>query len=254
MRAVALLTLVAGCFNPDYTGSDFLCTGDQPGRCPSGFSCVGGHCVVPGTTPAIAIAAPTEGDQVEGTFNLAVEIQNFTINAAHENQAPVPGEGHWHWFADGEYQASVFTNSVAITIGDAPLLEPGNRRLKAELFNNDHTPLDPEVFAEVNVCASDGGPTICIVSPPPGEVVQGTSIPVMVEVLHFTLDTTVAEGHGHWNVWVNGTATGDHFFTTSGTAAIPAGSGDYTILVELVSNGDASLDPPRKASVTVTRQ
>jgi len=248
MRALVLFTAVAGCFDPDYSG--FLC---QESGCPKGYDCVGGQCVERGnepTLPEIEILEPADGDMLDATleFELSVDIRNFDINPDHGSDS-VPGEGHWHWFIDGVYQAGV--DPETITVGP---LDAGCRILRAELRENNHDALDPVVFNEVEVYSTDGLPTICIVSPDAGETVP-SEFELSVDIRDFVLDNSPAEGHGHWHLWVDDSMIDAHFLEESETITV-VGAGAHEIMAELVRSDESALglDPPRTATVTITVQ
>jgi len=248
MRNLLFLTLVGGCFNPDLSESMFTCTA----KCPSGFDCVAGECVRPGTSPTITIVEPDDGDELDAAldFTLAVEIVNFDLNPTIPDDL-VEGQGHWHWFIDDVYQAGVSDTEIA-----ASPLEAGCHVLKVDLRQNNHEAVAPIASNQVSVYSSDGGPTICIVTPPAGETVEPGEIAVAVDVRDFVLDEAVAAGNGHWHVWVDEDQADDHFFTESGTVTIPSEAGPHRIKAELVGNSDTGphppIVPPRTATVVVT--
>ena len=77
-------------------------------------------------------------------------------------QAPVDGEGHIHFYIDVEEipttpgkpavtaDASTY-HAAATTSYTWPDVEAGEHTLAVQLVNNDHTPLEPPVTAEVTV-------------------------------------------------------------------------------------------------------
>jgi len=246
MRNVLFFTLVAGCFNPDLSDSMFACTAE----CPSGFECVAGTCIRAGTSPTIAILEPADGDELDANLELelSVQIENHELNPNFPDD-PVDGQGHWHWFIDDVYQAGVSTTMIT-----AAPLGAGCHILKVDLRQNNHEAVDPPVSDQVSVYSSDGGPTICIDSPPAGETVLAGEIVVMVDVRDFVLDDAVTDGHGHWDVWVDEAGPSGHFLTGSGTVTIPNEAGPHRIKAELVNSEDDPLVPPRSATVVVTVQ
>lgn len=252
MRNLLFFTLVAGCFNPDLTDSMFACTAE----CPSGFECLAGECVRPGTTPSITILEPANDKNLsaEIAFTLSVQVENLNLHPTIPDEA-AEGEGHWHWFIDDVYQAGVATESI-----EADPLDPGCHILKVDLRQNDHVEVDPPVSDQVSVYSSDGGPTICIVTPPVGENLSSGENLLEVDVRNFVLDDTLVEGHGHWHAWVDNTVveTGpdepEHFFTDSATITLPNAAKPVEIKAELVDNNEDPLDAPRSATVTVTVQ
>ncbi len=111
--------------------------------------------------PSVAIVEPADGATVPaGDVTVTVEVSNFEV-VDNLNAPAAPGEGHVHFYIDvadlpttpgqpavsaqGTYHASATTT---YTWPDVP---PGEHTFAVQLVNNDHTPLDPPVVAEVTV-------------------------------------------------------------------------------------------------------
>ena len=92
---------------------------------------------------AIEISSPEDGDTVATTFDLEVEIDDFTLAPDKVEGANAAGEGHYHVWVDGEY----FVAGVAEVTSVAGL-EVGEHELMVSLQNNDHTDLVPAVKSE----------------------------------------------------------------------------------------------------------
>lgn len=92
---------------------------------------------------AIEISSPEDGDTVATTFDLEVEIDDFTLAPDKVEGANAEGEGHYHVWVDGEY----FVAGVAAVTSVAGL-EVGEHELMVSLQNNDHTDLAPVVKSE----------------------------------------------------------------------------------------------------------
>jgi hypothetical protein len=249
MRKLIFVSLVTGCYDPDFSESMFACSEADP-RCPDGQECRANQCVPEGTGPSmsITITEPEEDAMLEADqqFTLAVAITGLTLNENFPDD-PVDGQGHWHWFIDDVYQAGVGTTETT-----ADPLEAGCHILKVDLRQNNHEAVDPPVSDQVSVYSNDGGPTICIASPPAGETVDPGKIAVDVDIRNFVLDDTIADGHGHWHAWIDETLVDAHFSTTGATVTIPSATGEHTIKAELVDNEENPLSPPRTATATVT--
>lgn len=114
-----------------------------------------------GGAPSVAIVEPADGAVVPaGDVAVTVQVSNFDI-VDQLSAPPVPGEGHVHFYIDvaelptapgqpavsaqGTYHAS------ATTTYTWPDVAPGEHTFAVQLVNNDHTPLDPPVVAEVTV-------------------------------------------------------------------------------------------------------
>lgn len=111
--------------------------------------------------PAVDITAPADGATVPaGDVTVTVEASNFEV-VDRLNADPAPGEGHVHFYMDvdqipttpgqpavsaqGTYHASATTSYTWTDVA------PGEHTFAVQLVNNNHTPLDPPVVAEVTV-------------------------------------------------------------------------------------------------------
>lgn len=104
------------------------------------------HLFVSPDRPDITITYPGDQWGVSGAFDLSVSAENFTFDAASMGGAAVPGVGHWSVLVDG-VQVAESASPTASLSG----LAPGDRVLRVQLENNDHTPLDPPVYSEITV-------------------------------------------------------------------------------------------------------
>lgn len=104
------------------------------------------HLFVSDTRPDISITHPGDGWGVAASFELSVLPDHFTLDPANMGGTNSPGSGHWAVSVDDV----VFAESATGTVGISGLLA-GDRRIRVELENNDHTPLDPPVWTEITV-------------------------------------------------------------------------------------------------------
>ena len=130
IRALLLLGLVAGtpaCDPPPYDTS--------------------------GGAPSIRIIFPESSTEVVycSTFQVSVAVENFTLSEADYGGANVDGEGHWH-LLDGDTVLKATADEYAYIPTDMPLSD-GDHVIKAELVQNDHQPLTPEIswISEITV-------------------------------------------------------------------------------------------------------
>ena len=108
-----------------------------------------------GTAPSITIVSPRAGAQ-GGQFDMVVSVSSFDLRPVPTSPGVVAGQGHIHYLVDGKpAEGDYATAAKNFTFKG---LATGNRTLRAELVNNDHTSLSPPVFAEVKVQATSGGP------------------------------------------------------------------------------------------------
>jgi hypothetical protein len=122
--------------------------------------------------PAISILTPRAGAELRpGGITVAVSIQNFFVVTA--GGIPARGQGHLHYYLDttiptvpgapavapeGRYYKESTETSVLWKS-----LPPGVHTFGVQLVNNDHTPFEPPVTAEL---------TVNIPAPPPAEPVS----------------------------------------------------------------------------------
>lgn len=94
--------------------------------------------------PKLTFVQPQQDESLSGPDVTAeVEIKNFKI-VNRLGQDPKKGEGHIHWIVDnGEAIPSTSDTFVATR------LTSGEHTIVAELHQNNHSPLDPPVTADV---------------------------------------------------------------------------------------------------------
>ena len=108
--------------------------------------------------PMIRIVSPKSGAAVSGSFDVVVEVTNFTLSCPLFGKPDLPGYGHWHlnWDATTGPMMGMMTMAGmscrqtfrASTAG----FKPGSSHtLIALLAGNSHEPLMPEVADRVPV-------------------------------------------------------------------------------------------------------
>ena len=100
----------------------------------------------PTAAPPLAILPPTEGQIVTSTVTVRVQVTNFNLAPGAIGGANNPGEGHWHILVDGSLIQPVGTESVNLAG-----LALGQHTIKADLHNNDHSPVTPLVESTIHV-------------------------------------------------------------------------------------------------------
>lgn len=115
----------------------------------------------PAPGPTVAIAEPEDDATIQaGDVEVSVDAEHFEV-VDKLGEAAVEGEGHVHFYLDAEdiptapgepavteegtYHASATTSHTWTGV------EPGEHTFGVQLVNNDHTPLEPPVTAEVTV-------------------------------------------------------------------------------------------------------
>ncbi|HYZ91430.1 MAG TPA: DUF4399 domain-containing protein [Actinomycetota bacterium] len=111
---------------------------------------------------AVSISEPADGSTVEaGEVKVTVAAESFNV-VDKLGQDPVAGEGHVHFYFDVDeipttpgqpaVTADAATYHAAATTSYTwPDVEAGEHTFGVQLVNNNHTPLEPPVTAEVTV-------------------------------------------------------------------------------------------------------
>jgi len=102
-------------------------------------------------TAASVTASADPTTIVDGTTDLTVAVENFTLVDPGTHTTNVPGEGHYHVYLDdatgGDYLTNDYQSPVHLTVNTTA----GPHTLRVELHNNDHSVLTPIVEDIVNV-------------------------------------------------------------------------------------------------------
>jgi len=200
--------------------------------------------------PGISITSPAAATAIGLNFTVVtVATQNFSI--VDKGGLPnVAGEGHWHLVLDGALY-NMFYGPSGVVLA----LAGGTHTIRAELAQNDHTPLASPAFDIVTVTVGGLMPTLSIASPAAGAVLYGNSTDVTVAIANFTLAPSkvgqaAVNGEGHWHVFVDGVYSGNTAtlsFTLAGLAP-----GDHVVMAQLFNNDHTPLAVEVSASVSIT--
>jgi len=130
--------------------------------------------------PAVTITEPMEGANLtNASIAVNVTVDSFTI-VDKMGEAPVPGEGHIHYFIDVPVPTEPGIPAIIGTLGNETIsttntswtfenVTDGMHNVSAMLVNNDHTPLTPPVYQTVNVSVeSEGGVNVTCTPCPDG--------------------------------------------------------------------------------------
>jgi hypothetical protein len=186
--------------------------------------------------PSIRILEPLAGSTVSTLgFRMRFAVANFTLDPTNYGGLPIPGRGHIHVLSGGALLTTPTSDHVVITGLGAGLVT-----LRAELRNNDHSPLDPAVSADIVVTVT--APSITL--DPPAPVVRGDYVTLTWTVTGFVLDSAAfggppEPGRGHVHIFVDGTyvaATPDTSYALDNLAV-----GTHTITVTLYNNDHSEL-------------
>ena len=145
----------------------------------------------PALHPAIQISLPADGSTLPtGDVTLSVNVSGFNL-VDKLSQASAAGEGHIHYYLDVDPPTT--PGQPAVTADDTYAatidiyhtwvdVSPGLHTLGAQLVNNDHTPLNDPVAAEVTVTLS-------------GDLGQSTTRYLNAQSVSYNTDTiTVSAG------------------------------------------------------------
>jgi truncated hemoglobin YjbI len=202
--------------------------------------------------PDIEILEPADGTEVEGEFDLVVEVSDFILTPPQDENED--GHGHYHVYVDNVYQG--FSAEETFTLGP---LEAGAHQIQVTLAQNDHFDLEPLVSDVVEITAKEppvsDDPTIEIVSPASGTTINSSSSPLEVKIENFTLDPegsaggVNAQGRGQFLIFV------DNLYqsaSASSTAVVTGlGTGTHDITVKLADNKGDPLEPAVQDSVLI---
>jgi plastocyanin len=110
--------------------------------------------------PEISIISPKEGaNLLAGNITVTVDVKNFNLSN-NLGKANVPGQGHIHYYIDVPVPriqgkpAMTSVGTFAPTINTSYMwhdVKAGRHNLSVQLANNDHTPVIPLAFAQVNI-------------------------------------------------------------------------------------------------------
>jgi hypothetical protein len=216
--------------------------------------------------PSIKIVAPRDHATVSGS-QMVVEVraQNFFLNPVAIGKPARLGEGHWQVYVDGRFAGLSADEVVAIPNDAYPKLSAGKHTIKAELFNNDHTPVAGAESSEIMVTIpsksamhygpASGQPGIKILVPHDRTAVSSYLI-VWVKVRGFkenpmTVGTLAKAGEGNWHLYVDGKLTA---ISASSVADIQLTRGKHNLRATLHNNDQTPVKGAAGDQVTVTVQ
>jgi hypothetical protein len=110
-----------------------------------------------GGVPTITIVSPVPGQRTGHDVYVSVGVSNFTFVDAY-GQPNAPNEGHFELFLAGVLRQDLSRYDTGFLVD----LPDGNNTITARLVNNDHTPLNPDVFATVTIFVK--GATVSVLS------------------------------------------------------------------------------------------
>jgi len=108
--------------------------------------------------PSIKIVSPKPGTTVSGSFDVVVDVKNFSLTCAEMGKPDVPGHGHWHLNFDtmkgpmmGMMTMAAMSCEQRLVLSTAGLKPGSTHKLIALLADNVHAPVMPEVADSVAV-------------------------------------------------------------------------------------------------------
>jgi hypothetical protein len=200
--------------------------------------------------PAVTILSPAEGATIPLNWTLVeTEATDFVLDPAAIGQPSVAGRGHQHFFVDGVYL--FYGGETSTLLKD---LTPGPHTVRVALHNNDHTPISPATWAEVNVTVEGKRSEVHITGPAEGAIVWGDTVTLSVAVANFTIDpgavgSPPVQGRGHFHVFVDDEYK---FFATTTTVNVSGiAPGNHRIRAVLYNNDHTPIALPVSDEVLV---
>lgn len=169
------------------------------------------------SAPQLSVLAPRTGAVVKGnTVPTRVAISGWRVDGMLAGKAPVPGVGHYHIHIDGRLVNAYGAPRAALSLQN---VAPGKHELGFVLARNDHSEVagsnttvgfrykPSSALPTVKPATFPGAPSIRIVSPRNGVVVNGT-VTLKVAVGAFNLSRALfgkpsVSGYGHWHVFLD---------------------------------------------------
>jgi len=203
---------------------------------------------VTASNPNLSIVSPATNSAVSDKgFRITVAVAGLVIDPENYGGANIPGHGHVHFYEGTNLLGTSTTTWFDATLG------PGSHTIRAELRNNDHSPLSPAVSAQITVKV--GPAELKVFEPVTGSSVSSLGFRIRVAVSNFTLDSqdyggVAIPGQGHIHVYQGttllATSVSDHVLITGLTL------GGTTLRVELRNNDHSALASPVFDTVSVT--
>ncbi len=144
--AVLLLGIVLtlGCTAQTGTGGNASNTGNNP----TGEQPLVNY-TPPTGTPTLELISPTDGSVIHSSaVGIKVAVTNFRLVSIASSLENVHNEGHIDYFLDDQVQKSPFTSTSFTQVSS------GAHTIRAELRNNDDTPLYPPIVVTATVTVS----------------------------------------------------------------------------------------------------
>jgi hypothetical protein len=216
--------------------------------------------------PSIQIVSPRNSATVSGSqMVIEVRVQNFELNPGAIGKPAKSGEGHWHVYVDGKLAGLSADEVVSIPNDTFPVLTAGKHIIKAELHNNDHTPVAGAASSEITISIppksamhyvpTSGQPGIKILVPHNHSAVSAYLI-VWVKVKGFkenpvAVGTAAKAGEGHWRLYVDGKLAG---ISASNVADVQLTRGKHTLKAGLYNNDHTPVRGASSDQVSVSVQ
>jgi hypothetical protein len=93
----------------------------------------------------LTITSPTDGETINGDFNLSATAANYLFDPGAVGGANTEGTGHFHVYVDGIYWTY---GAGSTTISGVP---SGDHEILVELVNNDHSTASPTASDVIHV-------------------------------------------------------------------------------------------------------
>jgi hypothetical protein len=110
-----------------------------------------------GGPKSIKILSPAAGSDLNGAFDVTVQVTNFNLSCDLYGKPDVAGYGHWHLNLDSDTGAMMGMGTMVGMVctktfhANTTGMTPGKHTLIALLVDNGHVPFNPDVNAKIDV-------------------------------------------------------------------------------------------------------
>ena len=185
-----------------------------------------------GNAPRITFTSPGEGDEIlSSSVRVKVQTAGLTLAPDAIGGEPVAGEGHYHFYVNGNAAGEGALDSFLVTD-----LTPGTHEITARLFGNDHMPIADAQPASVSVVIPPDAPRVEIMTPAAGSLINASSVELTLWWDNYA--------SGRWHAYVDEIAGDPHGVSESPTNVVTRlAPGKHMIYVRLHHSGGEPFDP-----------
>lgn len=185
-----------------------------------------------GGAPRIGFTSPDDGDEIlSSSVRVNVDTQNFSLSPEEIGGAPEEGEGHYHFYVNGNAAGEGAGDSFLVTD-----LAPGQHEITARLFTNDHQPVPDVAPASVGVVIPPEAPRVEIMTPAAGSLVSSSSVELTLWWDNYS--------SGRWHAYVDAMEGDPHGVAEDPTSVVTRlPPGKHLVYVRLHHSDGEPFDP-----------